>query len=330
MPRQAIGPRLYLDKRRRQWIIRDGARFKRTRCLEADRAAAEKVLEQYIAAKHAPARSQSPSIAEMLVAYARDHAEHLPSRDKILHTIKNLDTWWGDKRVDDITVSNCRAFIAARPQAAARRDLETLRAAVKFWNKNYGPLEREPEITLPDRVEGRTRWLTRNEVAKLLWASRRTQHLYRFILLGIYTGSRSGVLLSLKWSQIDLEGGVMRRRAQGEGERKNKRRPPVRLGRKVLAHLRRWKSKDGGAEYVCHYNGSRVTKLRRSFSSARAAAGLDKSVKPHSLRHTRATWLMKAGINPFEAAGALGMSMRVLEQTYGHHHVDFQKNAAEV
>ena len=30
------------------------------------------------------------------------------------------------------------------------------------------------------------------------------------------------------------------------------------------------------------------------------------------------------------AAGALGMSAKTLDKVYGHHHVDFQKNAAEV
>ena len=51
---------------------------------------------------------------------------------------------------------------------------------------------------------------------------------------------------------------------------------------------------------------------------------------PHVLRHTRATWLMKAGVDMWEAAGALGMSPEMVSRTYGHHHPDFQKKAAEV
>jgi integrase len=35
------------------------------------------------------------------------------------------------------------------------------------------------------------------------------------ILLGLYTGSRPGVLLSLQWSQIDFRSGVMFRIPQG-------------------------------------------------------------------------------------------------------------------
>jgi integrase len=55
-----------------------------------------------------------------------------------------------------------------------------------------------------------------------------------------------------------------------------------------------------------------------------------KDVTPHTLRHTRATWLMQSGIDPWEAAGHLGMSMETLQRVYGKHHPDYQKNAAEI
>jgi integrase len=56
----------------------------------------------------------------------------------------------------------------------------------------------------------------------------------------------------------------------------------------------------------------------------------DKNASPHTLRHTRATWLMQAGIDMWEAAGALGMSVNVLTKVYGKHSPDFQSRAAEV
>ncbi|WP_334538387.1 hypothetical protein [Bradyrhizobium sp. AZCC 2230] len=44
---------------------------------------------------------------------------------------------------------------------------------------------------------------------------------------------------------------------------------------------------------------------------------------PHTLRHSAATWLMQRGVPTWEAAGFLGMSPEVLQDTYGHHHPDF-------
>lgn len=330
MPRRAHGPRLYLDPRRRTWIIRDGPHFVRTGCGETDRRAAEGALETYLGRKHRPQPSPTPLIDDVLNAYGAEHGPHTKAPQTVAHTIGNLLRFWSGKRVAEITSRSCRGYANGRTGPAARRDLETLRAAIRYWHREYGPLPSVPAVTLPPKPTPRERWLTRSEAARLLWAARRTPHLARFILIGLYTGTRSGAILALKWEWIDLERGIMRRRAPGESE-SHKRRPPVRLGGRILSHLRRWHcgiSKDNGT--VVEYGGQPVTKLRRSWTTARKRARLDEKVTPHTLRHTRATWLMQAGVNPWQAAGSLGMSLRMLEQIYGHHHPDWQKDASEV
>jgi integrase len=329
MPRRRLPPRLYLDVSRGQWIIRDGARLIRTGCAERDRHGAEARLAAYLGQKHAPQRGPSPLIADILLAYASEHLPHTRASKNAAYNIGSLSSWWGDKKLADVTARNCRTYAQGRKQAAARRDLETLRAAIRYWHAEYGPLATVPAVVLPPKPEPRQRWLTRVEVARLLWAARHTPHLARFILLGIYTGSRSGTLLALRWTWIDLASGVMLRRDPGTTESK-KRTPPVKLGARIRTHLRRWRRLDGSAIYVCHYKGQRIMKMRRSWRTAVKNAGLGTDVTPHTLRHTRATWLMQAGIDPWEAAGHLGMSLEMLERNYGHHHPDAQKRAAEV
>jgi hypothetical protein len=49
---------------------------------------------------------------------------------------------------------------------------------------------------------------------------------------------------------------------------------------------------------------------------------------PHVLRHTAATWMMRSGVDVFEAAGYLGMTVDTLLEVYGHHHPSFQDKAA--
>lgn len=63
--------------------------------------------------------------------------------------------------------------------------------------------------------------------------------------------------------------------------------------------------------------------------SARKKAKLDDDVIPHVLRHTAATWLMQSGVEPWQAAGFLGMTVEMLEKTYGHHSPTFQRVAAD-
>jgi integrase len=176
-------------------------------------------------------------------------------------------------------------------------------------------------------------------VARLVWAARRTStrgqpSIARFILLGLYTGSRSGVIRSLRWDWIDFTNGTMRRRSPRANERKNKRAPIVKLGRRILAHLRRWRRLDGPkAVYVCEHNGVPFDRMFYSWSKVLQLAGLDDSdgkVTPHIMRHTRATWLMQAGVDLWEAAGHLGMNVKTLQDHYGHHHPNFQSRAAEV
>lgn len=69
--------------------------------------------------------------------------------------------------------------------------------------------------------------------------------------------------------------------------------------------------------------------VKTGFGTAVALAGLGDDVVPHTLRHTAATWLMQAGVEMWEAAGFLGMSVEILERVYGHHHPGYLRNAAQ-
>ena len=67
-----------------------------------------------------------------------------------------------------------------------------------------------------------------------------------------------------------------------------------------------------------------------AWHSAVRLAGLTGRVTPHTLRHTAATWLMQHGVPIWEAAGFLGMSPGVLQETSGHHHPDHLRGAAQL
>ena len=333
MPRRRAPPRLYLDPTRRDWVIRDGPLFVRLGLPESERAAAERRLRDYLAAKYEPPRSDDPLIADCLLLYTRDHAPHVATAARsISYQIGHLLKWWETRRVSDVAAMTCREYARATGSASyARRCLETLRAAIRYYSKaKRVPLQ--VDIWMPPKEEPRHRWLTRSEVARLLWAARRHEHLKRFILIGIYTGSRSRNILGLRWDQIDLVSGVMRRRPYGQPERATKRAPPVRLGKRILTHLRRWRRLDDPrSTLVCHYNGKQITRtFSTTWPTAVKAAGLGPDVTPHVLRHSRATWILQAGVPIWEAAGHLGMSPTMLARTYGHHSPEWQERAAEV
>lgn len=270
-------------------------------------------------------------ITEVLSAYAMDVVPGKSTARNIAYNIGNLARWWGSKTAADVTPRNCRAYAATKAEQGAGADLKYLQAALRHWHAEYAALPAIPKVWRPEAGSPRTRWLTINEAARLLRAARRVSHLARMVLLGLRTGSRPGVLKALEWSWIDLDRGIMHRRAPGARERGNKRTPPVRLSRKIIGHLRRWKRMDGGrCKWVVHYDGAPVDDPHSSWDGAVKRAKLSDDVTPHVLRHTRATWLMQAAVPIWEAAGSLGMSARVLERVYGHHAPDHQGRAAEV
>src|SRR5256885_13819138 len=169
---------------------------------------------------------------------------------------------------------------------------------------------------------------------KVPTGKRPLRHLARFILLGIYSGTRAGAIAAaspipaLGRSYVDLERGRYYRLKQGSAKT-NKRQPTVPIPSRLLAHLRRWRRIDPEAKHFVEFNGMPVSSVKTAFKSAVRRAGLRSGISPHTLRHTAATWLMQRGADPWQAAGYLGMSLEVLLNTYGHHHPDYLSDAVE-
>lgn len=381
MPRRAKGARLYLKQRAGReavWIIRDGAYERSTGCPEPCLGEAERQLAEYIAEKWTPEQAagirsrRDPAqvgVVEVLALYAAEHAPTLKADPKsTAGFIAHLNGWWGDKMVADVKRSTCKAYIAHRvaqpirhgttgrtvSEQTARRELETLSAAIGYWH-GEDALYTRPRVWLPEKPESQRDALTRDQAAALLKAARgyrwngkrwvrlrgsgpsNRAHMKRFILLGLYTGSRSKVITTLVREESptnpfqDLDRGMIYRRGRAQRETTNKRRPVVKLPPRLLAHMRRWDRKDREREEtpatVIHHGGEPVGKVRRGFEACVRDAGLSDDVSPHWLRHTAATWLMENGADIWEACAYLGMSPKVLIDNYGHHRPDHNAGA---
>ena len=335
MPHRSKGPRLYLDPKRDQWVVRDGTQFVRTGFSAGDDAKAAQFLARYIGDKYKPAPSSAPLIAEVLAVYASEVAPHKKTARNMSYQIGNVLKYWGSKKTSDISTKACRAYAETKTASGAGGDIKVLKAAVLHWHKEYGPLNVVPIFWRPADNAPKERWLTRSEAARLLWAARRYEHLRRMILLGLYTGSRPGVILAMQWDQIDFKAGFMSRTREGSKQDKNKRAPRVKIGRRLMTHLRRWRRIDGNQKYLCRYTdlwhpGFReVRDPHSAWHKVIQAAGLP-GVTRHTLRHTRATWMMQAGVPIWEAAGFLGMTVKTLERVYGHHSPEHQDKAANI
>ena len=346
MPRKKSPPRLYLKRdasRAAVWIILDGGRKISTGCLEHASREAEKRLAAYISEKHeAPGehRASVALIADVLLHYLQNRVPQLARPKEEAYRVQMLGRFFGERTVAAINSKLCREYAAWRSEnasTAGRRDLELLRAALNLYNADFS-LSVLPVVTLPPPPPPREAWLTRDQAAALLRAAYRapeSKHLVRFILIGLYTGTRTAAILGLRWlrspqeGSIDIEHGLLYRRGTKVKETK-KRQPPARLHWRLIPHLKRWHTADEaeGLTHIITFRGHPVEKLRRSWDQACERAGFSDDIVKHSLRHTAATWLMQAGVSLWDAAAYLGMTVETLEAVYGHHHPDFQKNAA--
>lgn len=369
MPRSNKGARLQLRAARRDsagnithhatWIIRDRGRDIFTGCLKAQVREAESKLRDYIAEKYTPKRKEqdieSICIADVLTIFVEDCRDGQKNQKQFDGRIGRLNEWWGAKMLSEVTGETCRQYQKYRGnRGGARRDLEDLRAAIRHHAKE-GLHRGIVNVSLPDKGPSRDRWLTRSEAARLIsvcWHAREMQrrargqdkgqvlatdkrplrHLARFIIIGLYTGTRAGAIASasptpaIGRSFADLDRGIFYRLALGQSE-SNKRQPPAPLPPRLLAHMRRWKDKGIVTQYFVEFNGEPVSSVKTAFKRAVKLAGLSGSVSPHTLRHTAATWLMQAGVAPWQAAGYLGMSVETLLKVYGHHHPDYLEEA---
>lgn len=337
MSNPAKGARLYLRKRAKKnpiWVILDQGAEIATGCYEGDREQAEKRLSDYIARKYrgpqGPCGPDQMTIARSLEIYGNERAPHLASPETVGYHIDALTPFWGELPVSAIKGETCRAYVKVRSTvkpATARRELETMGAAINYCHRE-GYLTLVPRITVPKKAKGRIRWLTRAEAGRLLWAARHVPHVRTFILIGLYTGTRSAAILSLQWMPntqggwIDLERGLLFRGAEARVET-NKRQPACPLPAKLVSHLRRARKRT--LRFAIEYEGERVKKLRRSWRTACVAAGLGTDVTPHVLRHTAVTWRLLAGGNIWDVANYVGMSEKMVRDNYGHHSPDFLK-----
>jgi hypothetical protein len=277
MPRPRKPARLYLRRARGDrgatWVILHGSREHGTGAGAHDRAGAEEALRRYLAQNYEPPRGanrlEELLVADVMQAYLSGHAPTRPSAPWMAQMAAPIIEWWGTKTLSEVRGQSCRDYVSWRTKQrlanftkqpgrlvsahTARHELSVLSAAINHWHREHGPLPAIPVVTLPPKPPPRDGYFwSRAEAAARIRAARRrpeTEHLARMVLLGVYSGTRPGTMLKLRWlpsthgGWVDVDNAIIHRRAYG-AERTNKRQPPARVHSRLLGHLRAWRKAD--------------------------------------------------------------------------------------
>ena len=178
------------------------------------------------------------------------------------------------------------------------------------------------------------------------------------VVIGFYTGMRLNEIVNLKWKNVNLSTRII---TVGDEDFTTKgrnqryvpicdeamevffRRQGAVVGRQEPA-VRRQESVQEGAEvlilpfskretsngYVfCKSNGTRFTGdyVSRSFQLACRAAGMDKAIHFHSLRHSFASNLVQQGVSLYTIKELLGHSSITTTEIYSHLNMDALRDA---
>lgn len=147
--------------------------------------------------------------------------------------------------------------------------------------------------------------LSQAEVARFFHAMPSLKH--RTALMIAYgAGLRISEAISVRLSDVDRERGVLRVR-QGKGKKDRY----TLLSPALLAMIDRycWAAQPEDLLFTTRWKDRPITDstLQRACKAAQQAAGLDKDVTPHTLRHSFATHLLEAGTE-----------LRVIQVLLGH------------
>jgi integrase len=242
------------------------------------------------------------------------HERDRGSLNRAETSVKHLSTFFGGKRLAEITPEAIEAYVAIRLQqhsklgrptrpATVNRELAALSKmfslAIRHKKADKNPMaavERLREHNIRDRV------LSPEEFQRLLEALPSSLHLV--IIIAYYTGMRRGEILNLRWHQIDLSKGLIR--LEGVDTKTQKGRL-VPLNATLTALLKDVMQSPvrSATGHVFHRNGQPIKSIRGAFDRACREANLT-DFHFHDLRHTAVTNMRRAGVDPLTAMKITG------------------------
>jgi integrase len=264
---------------------------------------------------------------------------------------KSITQHFGDRALFQICAIDIEEFKKARKEAPAKgkksrsdvsvnREMEILRnmmnKAIEWGMLDVNPFQRFKESVFFEETNDRVRFLEEEDIKKLLEIS--PPYLANLIKAAIFTGLRKSDLFNLRWSDVNLEKGIL---FFHEGKKRGK------LGIKYLnddmvslligihkgkseyifnGPVPRKKGEGKKEKYVAlpDPDGNPLSDIKRSFHAALKKAGI-KDFHWHDLRHTSASYLAMKGASLKAVQEHLGHSSIAMTERYSHLSENFQR-----
>ena len=189
------------------------------------------------------------------------------------------------------------------------------------------PLTRMKSPKLPEK---KPTWINENELNEILSNVNSVQlkDIYQILF---YTGMRASELLSITWSNIDLQEKVLFIKNSNSFSTKTGKERAIPMIQKVYNVIYKQPTRFKG-KLLFMKNGVKlsVDHVSKQFKKALRSTELDENIHLHSLRHSFASNLMKEGANIFYVSKLLGHSKVSTTEIYSHVRTDDLRKSIEL
>lgn len=265
---------------------------------------------------------------QMMLDYLRATQSLKRSAARDRDIARHLQRVFRDRVLSSLGAQDIRAYVELRraegtKNSTIHRELSLFSAAINYARREWGwEIPNPVSGRKPGQGEGRVRWITQEEAARLIAAAADTQlarHLPDFLHLALNTGCRSQEMLGLEWNRVDMKHRLIYLEAEHS---KDKRRASVPLNKGAYnTILNRARFRDAHCPdspwVFCNKAGERIQSVKRSFATACRRAGIH-NFRPHDLRHTCAAWLVQSGVDLSRVRDLLRHKSVVMTERYAH------------
>lgn len=345
----------------------DARRSKRTSLGTTDPAVAEERFANWLLLRQRPAGEEENTVYTVADCWTVYRTKHLATTASLAtgdSTWKALEPHFGVLTVAEIDQTVVDAYVTRRTSsksaktgrslkaATARRELVLLFAALRFCaakpQKMFSP-KLIDAVKLPESSEPRDRWLTAEEMQRMLAAAARLRRGptlsrgERFLWLALETAGRMTAILELTWDRVDFETRVIHLEVPGRKKTK-KRRASVPISTALLPVLKRaYDERDTSIVDAANLVVGHKAAMWGTIQNIAIEAGLAgkrtvprgirpkaTGISPHVLRHTAATHMARRGVPLWKIAKVLGNTMAMVEKVYSHHCPDDLREAVDL
>ena len=277
-------------------------------------------------------KAQERTLTELLDRYLSEHAARRANYRRDLTSVKNLNTFFGNPTLDQITPKRIVAYKNHRytdgvKPATINRELASLKKAFNLARREWEWCDENPvcRVSMEQEHNTRDRWLTADEEARIV--STAAAWLRELIVFAIHTGMRQGEILGLTWTGVDLF-----RRTVTVFKSKNGERRTLPLNQTALDLLKH-KAGSRSLDTELVFPSKAQTRLNASNISRSLNLALEKAKMTdfhfHDLRHTCATRMVQAGVDLYKVQRLLGHKSPIMTQRYAHHYPESLRSGVE-